>query len=511
MVERIIEESENYDCNGGSSSSSPSGEGALCGGSSPLSPSAMGGGCGDSLGSAAGGGRGGGGGSTSDSGDQMDAEARERELCRRKEEAKRKRRKKKRTGSSVVSSCFQDLYKLTGEVLGEGAYASVQTCVNIFTEQEFAVKLIDKVPGHARARVFREVETFHHCQGHPNIIQLTEFFEDEEKFYLVFEKVNGGQLLRRIQEHKYFSEAAAAEIIREVASALAFMHAKGIAHRDLKPENILCVYEDRLCPVKICDFDLGSGIRFQSSVASPLATPQLLTPVGSAEFMAPEVVEAFIGESETSTYDKRCDLWSLGVIAYILLCGYPPFYGKCGRDCGWERGDNCDRCQKMLFNSIQEGKYDFPEAEWANVSEEAKDLISRLLVKNASARISAGEVLEHPWLRCASSTAALSTPNVIKRNDSALELSQFAESAMAVNRVVQQHFSMKLDYLEEGRQANGGAGGKGRGSERLFGLSPPSESHILRRRLRQTCKFGGSCQFLMLPPPGKQAISSPSG
>lgn len=195
---------------------------------------------------------------------------------------------------------FSDLYKLTGEILGEGAYASVQTCVNMYTDQEYAVKIIDKVPGHARARVFREVETFHHCQGHPNIIQLTEFFEDEEKFYLVFEKVirdflicffflvlfvvvllqvNGGQLLRRIQEYKYFSEAAAAEIVREVASALRFMHAKGIAHRDLKPENILCVYKDRLCPVKICDLDLGSGIRFQSSVSSPLATPQLLTPV----------------------------------------------------------------------------------------------------------------------------------------------------------------------------------------------------------------------------------------
>lgn len=215
------------------------------------------------------------------------------------------------------------MYKLTGVVLGEGAYASVQACVSLYTDQEFAVKIIDKVPGHARARVFREVETFHHCQGHPNIIQLTEFFEDEEKFYLVFEKVNiisciidfyvktifkqhklsynlllfqinGGQLLRRIQEHKYFSEAAAAEIIREVASALQFMHAKGIAHRDLKPENILCVFEDRLCPVKICDFDLGSGIRFQSSVSSPLATPQLMTPVSRGFFGSDSVYTSYV-------------------------------------------------------------------------------------------------------------------------------------------------------------------------------------------------------------------------
>ncbi|XP_045474695.1 MAP kinase-interacting serine/threonine-protein kinase 1-like [Harmonia axyridis] len=445
-----------------------------------------------------------GGGSASDSGDQMDPDTRARELERRKEEAKKKRRKKKRTGSSVVSSCFQDLYRLTGEVLGEGAYASVQTCINIYTGVECAVKVIDKVPGHARARVFREVETFHHCQSHPNIIQLTEFFEDEEKFYLVFEKVNGGQLLRRIQEHRYFSEAAAAEIVKEIASALRFMHAKGIAHRDLKPENILCVHKDRLCPIKICDLDLGSGIRFQSSVSSPLATPQLLTPVGSAEFMAPEVVEAFIGDNDSTVYDKRCDLWSLGVITYILLCGYPPFSGKCGRDCGWERGENCGACQELLFHSIQEGYYDFPESDWRDISEEAKDLIRSLLVKCANKRISAERVLEHPWLRCASDAAPLTTPAVIRRNNSALELSHFAESAMAVNRVVQQHFSMNLGYLErpsiyrtDSRNC----------SSQLFGLSPPSESHLMQRRRR-----GGSCQYLsrssVVTP---QPISSPSG
>lgn len=173
------------------------------------------------------------------------------------------------------------MYKLTGEILGEGAYASVQTCVNIYTDLEYAVKIIDKIPGHARARVFREVETFHHCQGHPNILQLLEFFEDEEKFYLVFEKINGGPLLTRIQENVCFSEFDAAQIIKEIASGLHFLHKKGIAHRDLKPENILCVSPERLCPIKICDFDLGSGIKFTTNVTSPAATPQLLTPVST--------------------------------------------------------------------------------------------------------------------------------------------------------------------------------------------------------------------------------------
>lgn len=98
-------------------------------------------------------------------------------------------------------------------------------------------------------------------------------------------QINGGQLLARIQEHHYFSEPQAAEIVRELANALHFLHGKGVAHRDLKPENILCVNRDSLCPVKICDFDLGSGISFTSSVASPLATPQLMTPV-SCSFSA---------------------------------------------------------------------------------------------------------------------------------------------------------------------------------------------------------------------------------
>ena len=113
----------------------------------------------------------------------------------RKEEAKSRRRKKKKTNSSVVASTFQDLYHMTGEILGQGAYASVRTCRNIWTDQEFAVKIIDKVPGHSRARVFKEIDTFYHCRGHKNIIQLIEYFEEPDRFYLVFEKINGGKTL----------------------------------------------------------------------------------------------------------------------------------------------------------------------------------------------------------------------------------------------------------------------------------------------------------------------------
>lgn len=162
--------------------------------------------------------------------------------------------------------------------------------------------------------------------------------------------------------------------------------------------------------------------------------------------MAPEVVDLFVGEA--NYYDKRCDLWSLGVIAYILLCGYPPFSGNCEQDCGWNRGENCRQCQELLFESIQEGKkqlkphlilniklilfffffvlghYYFPENEWGSISEEAKNLISRLLVKEAPRRLSAEAVLSHSWIKQAISEdtvkmekrrRALRTPGNIRR------------------------------------------------------------------------------------------------
>ena len=186
-----------------------------------------------------------------------------------------------------------------------------------------------------------------------------------------------------------------------------------MAHRDLKPENVLCVKAGQLVPLKITDFDLGCGMIMDSKASSPVTTPELLTPVGSAEFMAPEVVDVW--QDQAWSYDKRCDLWSLGIITYIMLCGYPPFYGQCGEDCGWERGEACKDCQDMLFQRIQEGSYDFPESEWSGISENAKDLISHLLVRDAHLRYSAQQVLDHPWITLQGSMTQLATPRVLQR------------------------------------------------------------------------------------------------
>lgn len=422
------------------------------------------------------------------------------------------RKKKKRSGYSFTEKGFNDLYELTGEHLGEGSYAHVVSALERSTKREVAVKVILKdAPGHSRPRVFREVETLRECSGHPNIIQLLDFHEDESHFYLVFEKMNGGPLLSHIQQRVHFTEREASEIVGQLASALAFLHQKGIAHRDLKPENILCASPDSVSPVKICDFDLGSGVILQES--SPVSTPELLTPVGSAEFMAPEVVGAFIGQAVY--YDKRCDLWSLGVIAYMLLCGYPPFYGSCGSGCGWERGEFCSACQEQLFESIRVGYYEFPAREWSAISEDAKDLIRNLLVKDVKRRFTAEAVLRQPWVERGGPTTALETPSVMRRNNSANHLQNFADAANAMKRLVthQQTLSEEVTAaLKAVRAAEDTPPASSpepylsldfgpAAPTKVVGLSPPGESALARRRRLKSLSLGSTGESATATPP----------
>uniref|UniRef100_A0A4W3GPF8 non-specific serine/threonine protein kinase n=1 Tax=Callorhinchus milii TaxID=7868 RepID=A0A4W3GPF8_CALMI len=361
-------------------------------------------------------------------------------------------------------------YPLTDECLGEGAYAKVRSSVHLHSGKEYAVKVIEKKIDLSRSRVFREVETLYQCQGNQNILELVEFFEDEAQFYLVFEKMRGGSILTHIQRQKHFNEKEASIVVKDIASALDFLHTKGIAHRDLKPENILCEFAEQISPVKICDFDLGSGVKL-SSACTPITTPELTTPCGSAEYMAPEVVEIFT--EEASFYDKRCDLWSLGVILYIMLSGYPPFVGNCGSSCGWDRGEACRACQNMLFESIQEGKYEFPEKDWACISDGAKDLICKLLVRDAKYRLSAAQVLEHPWVQGNAPERRLPTPQILQRNGSTKDLTQFAAEAIAFNRQLSQHD----EEMHEEQEAIVKAICSMR-------LSPPSKSRLAKRRAR---------------------------
>ncbi|XP_062873198.1 MAP kinase-interacting serine/threonine-protein kinase 2a isoform X2 [Trichomycterus rosablanca] len=358
---------------------------------------------------------------------------------------RRNKKKRKCRATDGFNRHFEDVYRLQDEVLGEGAYAVVHTCTNLSTNKEYAVKVIEKRPGRSRSRVFREVEMLYQCQGHRNILELVEFFEESDKFYLVFEKLKGGSVLTQIHKRQRFSEQEASMVVRDIASALDFLHSKGMAHRDLKPENILCERTDTVCPVKICDFDLGSAIQLNSDCI-PISTPELLTPCGSAEYMAPEVVEAF--HDDASIYDKRCDLWSLGVILYILLSGSPPFTGHCGEDCGWDHGEPCYTCQSTLFERIQEGTYEFPDERWALVSAEAKDLVSRLLVRDAKRRLSAAQVLQHPWLhKCDWNPEMM--PILYERRPQSQDLTLFAGQVVAVNRQLERQEVKKEEMIQD--------------------------------------------------------------
>uniref|UniRef100_A0A8C6RYI8 non-specific serine/threonine protein kinase n=1 Tax=Nannospalax galili TaxID=1026970 RepID=A0A8C6RYI8_NANGA len=431
---------------------------------------------------------------------------------------KRRRKKRKARATSSLPGKFEDVYKLTSELLGEGAYAKVQGAVSLQTGKEYAVKIIEKQAGHSRSRVFREVETLYQCQGNKNILELIEFFEDDTRFYLVFEKLQGGSILAHIQKRKHFNELEASRVVQDVATALDFLHTKGdrslylgwsasgyqgsehrpsrgacprdgtagIAHRDLKPENILCESPEKVSPVKICDFDLGSGVKLNNSCI-PITTPELTTPCGSAEYMAPEVVEVF--RDEATFYDKRCDLWSLGVVLYIMLSGYPPFVGHCGADCGWDRGEVCRVCQNKLFESIQEGKYEFPDKDWAHISSEAKDLISKLLVRDAKQRLSATQVLQHPWVQGQAPERGLPTPQVLQRNSSTMDLTLFAAEAIALNRQLSQHEENEL-AKEHVTLAEGLCSVK---------LSPPSKSRLARRRAQAQAGRSGDADLCSTP------------
>ena len=310
---------------------------------------------------------------------------------------------------------------------------------------------------------------------------LFQWFEDENYFYMIFEKMRGGPLLNHIQAKSCFTEEEASQVTKDIASALKFLHDRGIAHRDVKPENILCTEPDRVSPVKLCDLDLaskptslsrralrtlelsktgGSENAISRSLPVVASEPDLASPVGSAEFMAPEVVDTFIGER--FKYDKKCDLWALGVVIYVMLCGYPPFYGRCDNEnCGWDQGEACDDCQENLFHRIQRGEFDFPEEDWSEISESAKDLIRHLLVKDVTKRFTADEVLHHPWvLHEAPHTQLQTVNNLIYRKDSARDISLLNENFDIINRIA----SENNPPIDEGDSSTTG--------------SPPSPTHV---------------------------------
>ncbi|CAF1425319.1 unnamed protein product [Adineta steineri] len=419
------------------------------------------------------------------------------------------KKKKRRTANSYSDISFNDKYKLTEELLGTGAHGVVKTCRDRVTKQEYAVKIISKARHPNRTRVFKEIDIYYHCRGCENILSIIDFLEDDDYFYLVFQKMEGGPLLNHIMKRGRLTEREASLIVRDIANGLNFLHSKGMSHRDLKPENILVERADSLIPIKLCDFDLGSAIRLNSNKTTPITTPELSTPVGSVEFMAPEVVDAWRSlEGSLQMYDKRCDLWSLGVIIYIMLSGYPPFYGTCGHTCGWTKGEECEQCQSLLFERIQDGEFDFPDKDWQYISDGAKDLIKHLLVRDASLRLTAAEVLEHCWVKNSHelNERPLNTPELLQRHDSIRRLESFTKDVLSITKMIDErermvfHRSRSIDSIHDRSRRtsydphphlhyqNNNSDDDYADDDDDFNESDSSVTRILKRRVRKTKK-----------------------
>ena len=257
-----------------------------------------------------------------------------------------------------------------GKKLGSGAFSIVKEAVRKETGERFAVKIVNKskLDEEDLHALKTEIETLKSVT-HPNIVCLEETFQDEGHFYLVMELVSGGELFDRIVERDHYTEREARDLVRVLLDAIACCHDAGIAHRDVKPENMLLVSHDDDWNIKLADFGFAKRVVESDHVG-------LVTSCGSPTYVAPEILSR-------ATYGTMVDVWSAGVVTYILLCGYPPF---------WH--DN----QSQLLQLIVDGRYDFPAEEWDEVTDTAKSFIRRMLVVDPNERATARELLEHAWI-----------------------------------------------------------------------------------------------------------------
>ncbi|OEH74097.1 CAM CDPK domain-containing protein [Cyclospora cayetanensis] len=260
---------------------------------------------------------------------------------------------------------IQSLYDIDPTTLGSGTYGSVSRAVRRSTGMQRAVKTISKSQVKSIERFRREIDIMKSLD-HPNVVKLFETFEDHRNIYLVMELCEGGELFDRIIAEGHFTEKRAALLMRQVFSAVNYLHSNHIMHRDLKPENFLFLSSARDSPLKIIDFGLSCRFKPGEFVSTKAGTPY---------YVAPQVLEG--------RYDFRCDAWSLGVILYILLCGFPPFYGDTDAE---------------VLAQVKAGSYSFAGPEWRRVSDEGKDLIRKLLKINPDERLQVDDALHHPWI-----------------------------------------------------------------------------------------------------------------
>uniref|UniRef100_A0A8D3D6I0 calcium/calmodulin-dependent protein kinase n=1 Tax=Scophthalmus maximus TaxID=52904 RepID=A0A8D3D6I0_SCOMX len=254
---------------------------------------------------------------------------------------------------------------------------TVVITVAVLSGQEYAAKIINtkKLTARDHQKLDREARI---CRllKHPNIVRLHDSISEEAHHYLIFDLVTGGELFEDIVAREYYSEADASHCIQQILEAVLHCHQMGVVHRDLKPENLLLASKSKGAAVKLADFGLAIEVEGEQQAWFGFA--------GTPGYLSPEVLRK-------DPYGKAVDLWACGVILYILLVGYPPFW---------------DEDQHRLYQQIKAGAYDFPSPEWDTVTPEAKDLINKMLTINPAKRITAAEALKHPWISHRSTVAS---------------------------------------------------------------------------------------------------------
>ncbi|XP_034296124.1 MAP kinase-activated protein kinase 3 isoform X2 [Pantherophis guttatus] len=265
-----------------------------------------------------------------------------------------------------------DDYKISKRVLGLGINGKVLECFHKVTGRKCALKLLYDSP---KAR--QEVDHHWRASGCPHIVHILEVYENihhgKRCLLIIMECMEGGELFTRIQERgdQAFTEKEASEIVRDIGTAIQHLHGMNIAHRDVKPENLLYTSKEKESVLKLTDFGFAKETTIQNALQTPCYTPYYVAP----EVLGPE------------KYDKSCDMWSLGVIMYILLCGFPPFYSNTGQ-----------AISPGMKRRIRMGQYGFPNPEWSEVSDEAKQLIRLLLKTDPTERMTISQFMNHPWI-----------------------------------------------------------------------------------------------------------------
>ncbi|XP_046419945.1 calcium/calmodulin-dependent protein kinase type II alpha chain isoform X12 [Neodiprion fabricii] len=310
---------------------------------------------------------------------------------------------------------FSDNYDLKEE-LGKGAFSVVRRCVQKSSGLEFAAKIINTKKLSARdfQKLEREARICRKLQ-HPNIVRLHDSIQEENFHYLVFDLVTGGELFEDIVAREFYSEADASHCIQQILESVHHCHHNGVVHRDLKPENLLLASKAKGAAVKLADFGLAIEVQGEQQAWFGFA--------GTPGYLSPEVLKK-------EPYGKPVDIWACGVILYILLVGYPPFW---------------DEDQHRLYAQIKAGAYDYPSPEWDTVTTEAKNLINQMLTVNPTKRITASEALKHPWIcqreRVASVVHRQETVDCLKKFNARRKL----KGAILTTMLATRNFSSKYD------------------------------------------------------------------